>query len=221
MANRLSKDQWGQIRRSWEYDPDRPQLPEAGRRAGEKFGFTPPSRQVIDRRHKAEAWERKGTSDMGAVNAAAQRKADVLGVEGVEGAPQGVSQGVAAPSKKGGVADAAAAASSNDEAEGLRAAVLKRHRQEWVQVAGLRQEAIVLRPQKDAAGNIKPGVGSVPAAFEAMKLAKITAEATAIQQSGERKAWGLDIVVDPDQMDNLSDEQLRAIANGKAPPGMR
>jgi hypothetical protein len=29
-------------------------------------------------------------------------------------------------------------------------------------------------------------------AFERAKLAKITAEMTAIQQAGERKAWGLD-----------------------------
>ena len=60
------------------------------------------------------------------------------------------------------------------------AAVVDRHRQEWVQVATLRQEAL-----RDRETNL-------PGAFNRAKLAKITAEMTAIQQAGERKAWGLD-----------------------------
>lgn len=61
------------------------------------------------------------------------------------------------------------------------AEVARRHRKEWEQVVMLRQEALAARKvdQKDA--------------FEKAKLAKITAEMTAIQQAGERKAWGLDV----------------------------
>jgi hypothetical protein len=60
------------------------------------------------------------------------------------------------------------------------AEVVHRHRKEWEQVVMLRQEALKVRveDQKDA--------------FDRSKLAKITAEMTAIQQAGERKAWGLD-----------------------------
>jgi hypothetical protein len=35
----------------------------------------------------------------------------------------------------------------------------------------------------------------------------------------ERRAWGLDVVVDPDQMRNLSDADLALLAQGKAPRG--
>jgi hypothetical protein len=60
------------------------------------------------------------------------------------------------------------------------AEVVHRHRREWEQVVMLRQEALKVRAddQKEA--------------FDRSKLAKITAEMTAIQQAGERKAWGLD-----------------------------
>jgi hypothetical protein len=60
------------------------------------------------------------------------------------------------------------------------AEVVHRHRREWEQVVMLRQEALKVRveDQKEA--------------FDRSKLAKITAEMTAIQQAGERKAWGLD-----------------------------
>ncbi len=75
------------------------------------------------------------------------------------------------PKKKAAAIDAAA-----DET----AAVVRRHRQEWLQVVKLRQEALAER-EADAKD-----------AFERAKLAKITAEMTAIQQAGERKAWGLD-----------------------------
>jgi hypothetical protein len=214
----LSKDQWAQIRRSWEYDPDRPSDAEAGKRAGEKFGFAAPRKQSIYDRRKAEGWERKGTADMASVNAAAQRKADKIPFETVGADPKAVGQAAESAGKKG--ADPAAAASSTEDAENKRAEVLARHRKEWVQVGVLRQEALAKRPQKDAVGN-PTGKGSIAEAFEAMKLTKITAEATHIQQAGERKAWGLDIVVDPDQLKNLSDEDLELIASGKMPKGMR
>ena len=51
-------------------------------------------------------------------------------------------------------------------------------------------------------------------AFEDLKAAKITSETLKIVQDGERKAWGLDLVVD---VTKLTDEQLAAIAKGKMP----
>jgi hypothetical protein len=76
-----------------------------------------------------------------------------------------------APKKKAAAIDAEAS---------KVAEVVHRHRREWEQVVMLRQEALKVRveDQKDA--------------FDRSKLAKITAEMTAIQQAGERKAWGLD-----------------------------
>jgi hypothetical protein len=82
----------------------------------------------------------------------------------------GVGNGVN-PEKKAAAIDAAASETVE---------LIKRHRDEWRQVAGLRQEALGKR--KD----------DTTEAFNAAKLAKITAEMTAIQQAGERRAWGLD-----------------------------
>lgn len=221
---RLTKEQWAAIRRSWEYDPDKPTYAEAATRAAEKFGFEAPPKQRVAEHASADAkagqpWQRMGVADMGSVNAAAQRKAD-----GIEPKPDGPD---AKPDAKRDASgrkkpDPAPAMSSLEEAENKRADVIARHRQEWIQVGVLRQEALAKRPKKDpVTGAPKPGTGSVGEAFEAMKLAKITAEATAIQQAGERKAWGLDIVIDPKQLQNLSDEDLAQIAAGKAPAGFR
>ena len=58
--------------------------------------------------------------------------------------------------------------------------IVHRHRREWEQVVALRQEALSGRAEDPKE------------AFERAKLAKITAEMTAIQQTGERRAWGLD-----------------------------
>jgi hypothetical protein len=56
----------------------------------------------------------------------------------------------------------------------------QRHQREWETVIMLRQEALSVREADSKE------------AFERAKLAKITAEMTAIQQTGERRAWGLD-----------------------------
>lgn len=75
----------------------------------------------------------------------------------------------------------------------VRAEVIQRHRAEWRQVAALRQEAMKLRLGTDG----RPTNDGVGAAFNAAKLAKITAELTAIQQAGERKAYRLDVAEEP------------------------
>jgi hypothetical protein len=71
------------------------------------------------------------------------------------------------------------------DAEAAKVAeVIARHRKEWEQVVMLRQEALSAR--KTDAGD----------AFNRSKLAKITAEITAIQQAGERRAWGIETQAD-------------------------
>lgn len=60
-----------------------------------------------------------------------------------------------------------------------RAAVVAAHKREWEEIETLRQEAFEARE-------------SVEAAFGKAKLLKIMTEATAIKQSAQRKAWGLD-----------------------------
>lgn len=203
---KLSAEQWAAIRQHWEYDPDAPTYNEAAERAGKKFGFEPPSKSTIDSRAKAEGWERRGS--MTGINAAAQRKADTSAVsraaaEGVIPADRTESDGAAGQFSD--ASDPKKAASAKEEAEDLRAKVIERHRGQWPQVVALTQEALTLRktePDK---------------AKERMRLAKTLAETVTLQQSGERKAWGLDVVVDPDQMKNLSDEDLKAIAAGQAP----
>lgn len=224
----LELDQWAQIRRAWEYDPDQPTYSEAGRRAAVKFGFSSPAKQVIGRRAVAEKWERMGVAAMVDVAAAAMRKADLVpnkeavgagpendpkGASGDGDGAEGVGKVTPTPAKK--AMDASAARSSAEDAENLRAQVIARHRQEWGQVAQLRQEALVRRPKRDPITGAFGGTGSVAEAFEAAKLAKITSEMTSIQQAGERKAWGLDIVIDPDQLRTMSDADLERLVSGK------
>lgn len=220
--NHVTPEQWAAIRHSWEYDPDKPTYLQAAERAAKKHAFTAPSKSTVADRADREKWERKGS--MAGVNAAAQRKADTLGdgpvVGGQPDGPDAASDGkpdTSGPKKAGAAAspsDPKLAQSAREDAEDLRASVLHRHREEWKQVAGLRQEALIKRPRM-VNGVLVPG--DVAKAFEAAKLAKITAEMTLIQQTGERKAWGLDVVIDPDQLKNLSDDDLANIAAGKAP----
>jgi hypothetical protein len=72
------------------------------------------------------------------------------------------------------------AAAIDEEAE-RRAAVILEHRKEWQIVGAMRNEAIT-----KSRTDISEG-------FEAQKMAKITAEVTAIKQACERKAWGIDV----------------------------
>ena len=197
---KLSDEHWKAIREVWEYDPDEPTYNEAAGRSAQKHGFAAPGKSTIDFRAKKEGWERRGS--LRGVNTAAQRKADRM--TRPDGSPVALDGPLDASSLKKEQA-------AREESEDKRAEVIARHRQEWQQVAGLRQEAVRARHTRD-----NPA-GSFQDAFDKAKLAKITAEATAIQQAGERKAWGLDIVMDPGQVQDCSDAQLEALARGRVP----
>ena len=86
-----------------------------------------------------------------------------------------------------------------------RTATNVRQRQEWVNIAVLRNEALSSR-------NTDPVRCS-----ERLRQIKVAAEITAIQQAGERKAWGLDIPFGMADLASLSDETLEAIAKGRLP----
>jgi hypothetical protein len=200
----LTPAQWASIRQTWEYDPDEPNLVEAASRVAAKLGCESPSKQALSKRYNQDKnlgheWQRRGS--LTGINQAAQRKADSLvDADGTPKPPPGPrpTPGVDNPAERAVIIQQA-----REESEDKRAEVLARHRQEWKQVATLRQEAL-----RDRAGN--PGQS-----FERAKLAKITAEMTSIQQAGERKAWGLDDISIPD-LSKKSDAELRAILEGKS-----
>lgn len=71
-------------------------------------------------------------------------------------------------------------AAALDRAADAKAAVMRRHKEEWERHQKLIDEAL-------AAGD-----------FDKAKLAKITAETLKIRQEGERKAWGIQDKVESD-----------------------
>lgn len=145
------------------------------RQLGEQYGI---SHTIISRRAKREGWG-EGSDFESMIHRRTQEK--VAGVTSAD--PKKVLEAV-------------------DEEAGKRAEVRKRHRQEWVQVATLRQEALEVRKVDHKK------------AFDLLKIAKITAELTAIQQGGEVRAWGLEVPVD---VKSMTDEQLEQLAKGRVP----
>lgn len=204
MAQRLTDPQWDSIRTIWEYSPDEVTHAVAAERAANKHGFTAPSKQAVQKRATKQGWQRKAS--LAGVNQAAHRIADTLVKS--DGSPEAKknevvgNEGDNAPEV---VTDnAKKEQDERAESERKRAEVRARHRQEWQQVAMLRQEALSKR------------AANADESFTRLKVAKITAEITAIQQTGECKAWGLDELIDPSRLGQLSDAQLEALASGKA-----
>lgn len=198
MAGPLPPEYWQAIKTIWEFDPDQPGFVEAAERAAKEYVFDPPSKQAIHQRAKKQGWERRGS--MVGIVAAAQRKADTL-VQ-ADGSPEPPPE-PPEPVDDPAIEAVHRAMSAREEAEDKRAEVLARHRQEWREVAVLRDEAINAR------------LAHLGAAYERGRLAKILAETTAIKQAGERKAWGLDEVpVDPKDLKSKSDADLLAIVAG-------
>jgi hypothetical protein len=88
-----------------------------------------------------------------------------------------------------------------------RAAVIERHRGEW-------PEAREMVERGREAHKVAENLNEKRIAFEDLKAAKIASETLKIIQDGERKAWGLDAIID---VTALTDEQLAAIAKGRMP----
>ena len=193
----LTASQWAAIRQCWEYDPDEPTLDVAIGRMAEKHGFLPPTKQAASKHKRVEDWQRRGS--LKSIVQAAYRKADRMVTS--EGAPEPPRED---PFPARGMPKVEIALQAREESEDKRAELLARHRQEWRQIAGLRQEAIKLRES------------NAIQAEQRARLAKSAAETTKMQQDGERKAWGLDDMPALPDFTKLSDDQLRALMSGKA-----
>ena len=190
--------QWEAIRDEWEYSPDKPSYAGAGKRAASKHQFKCPTRQSIFTRGKSENWERKGTP-LSEVNRAANDRADKMSTVDHALAHTILTE------KTDAQTDAEITKKETDyreESESKRAEIRTRHRKEWEQVASLRQQALAKRhtdPQ---------------AAFHDLKIGKITAEITAIQQAGEIRAWQLGVYISPERIRQMTDAELEALASG-------
>lgn len=188
---RINVEHWDAIKTVWEYSPDELSYSDSAQKAALKHGFTPPSRQSIAKKAKIDNWQRK--SSLAGINQAAHRIADGL-VDSNGDKVDAVVDGETAIKEQ----------AERSDSEQKRAEVRARHRTEWRQVVTLRQEALVNR-------TVDP-----IASFNRMKIAKMTAEVTQLQQAGECKAWGLDELLDPSRLRGLSDEQLEKLAKGES-----
>lgn len=188
----LTPAQWAAVRRIYEYDTDQPSSAVASRRAAEKLKFTPPTPQAVQKKIKEQQWKRHG-SLVGIVESA-QIKADRLAV----GANGSITAAPPVDESQSAMVEAA-----RQESADKRAEVLARHRAEWKQIVVLRQEAINKRR------------AALPESLDALRLAKLAAETTKIQQDGERRAWGLDELPPLPDFAKLTDDELRRMASGR------
>lgn len=161
---RLTADQWAAIRIEWEGEPV-----ATFRALAIKYNV---DNSEISRRAKREGWTKRG--QLAAINESAQRKADKLTDSDGNSTQRKLSS-----------ADLAA----RGESEDLRAEVLTRHRREWAELEQFRRSA--LKAMKDAheAGDRNAWMVAKLAA----DTAKANIQALEIKQTGEAKAWGLDI----------------------------
>jgi hypothetical protein len=210
---RLTPEQWKAIQTHFEYDLDEPSIDIAAARAEKEHNFKAPARSNIYTKQKKEGWQRKG--NLNGINQAAQRRADKLvdangkdvkqDKQDKTGQKAGVKQDIIPV-----VNSAAQEAKDRDQSLAVRSEVTVRHRKEWGHIGILRNEAYTYRDKKNY-----PDRYDLATYYGLLKSAKLAAEITAIQQAGERKAWGMDVLVDPGMVKNLSDEALEAIASGK------
>lgn len=187
---RLTTDQWESVRAKRETGATFHEL-------ADEFGV---SRQAIMKRSRRESWG-DGTD----LRSQIARKV-------TEKVTRVVTKGN--PEKRAAEIDAEAA---------RRAAVIDKHRDEWeaarqmARAAKADHEGVEDRVPKDIEDpeeRQKVLYGMKRTAFEDLKAAKIHAETLKIIQEGERRAWGLDLIVDVTQ---LTDEQLSALAAGRMP----
>jgi len=162
MAKRLSKDEWAAAPVLWGADPEQTDVSIADR-----YGVT---KQAVTQKRKRDGWQK-----VGALHSAGQR-----------------AQFVADSKHCPNVVLGNIKAKTVDLAVEIRADVLGRHRNDWVE----HREHFTL---KDIADN-----------FDLGKSAKITAEMLKIRQEGERKAYGLDDTQAPQKAEPVQVRIVRA-----------
>jgi hypothetical protein len=204
---RLTPDQWAAARVAWESDPK-----ASYESVGAAFGV---SKQSVWKHATADGWK-KSTSTP-AINDAANRRADAvvnpLKGDAVDGKLDAAPPTEIKPEK---MTDPA----SDEESIRKRATIVACHREETGQLG------LILRAARGVivhAVNLTGSGDEKKAAWARAKLAQAAARdavaAAAQRHQMERRAWGLDIVVDPDQLRSMSDEDLELLAAGKLPRG--
>lgn len=160
---RLTADQWAAIRMEWEGEPT-----ATFSALAPKHGV---NKSEISRTAKRQGWSKRG--QIADINDAAQRRADAN--TNADGNPTQRQPN-------------AGALATREQSEAVRAAVLIRHRTEWAEMEGYRQDALAAMATAKEAGD--------RAAWMIAKLAADTAKANLqaleIKQAGEARAWGLD-----------------------------
>ncbi|QIK36764.1 hypothetical protein GWK36_00720 [Caldichromatium japonicum] len=173
----------------------------------------------MQQRAKREGWQRRGS--MQGIVAAAQRKADRLAAEAKREEPVVYRN------------DAERVQQERIAAENVRAEVLARHRDEWIEIEIYRRQALAVMqiaaetmPKDDERNesNESPDPEWTRERKALWDMAKTAADTAAAnlralmaKQEGERKAWGLDEPPPLPEVTKLSDEQLKALARGKIP----
>lgn len=196
MAQKLTLDDWATIRAKWEADPKVS--------FGDLSSEHPITKQAISLRARKEGWQKRG--QLHSINERAIRKADAASdpnrqVAEVDEKParQVVDPG---PYKR---------QVSEEEAEDKRAAVLVKHRDEALRLDQMQAAsqsmyvAAIRTKDKDDWWRAKIAADTIRNQVAASKM----------KQEMERRAWGLDSVIDPARMRGMSDEQLEALAAGK------
>jgi hypothetical protein len=207
---RLTPAQWAHARVSYESDPR-----ASYESVGAQFGT---SKQSVWKRATAEGW--KKASSTPAINDAANRRADSMVDPPTQGEGDEGDAKLDASSPFAIKPEKVTGPASDEESIRKKATIISEHRIEAGQLGFLLKAA---RNTFVAAVQLTGSDEDKKAAWWWAKTAQSAARdaiaAAAMRHDMERRAWGLDVVVDPDQMRNLSDADLALLAQGKAPRG--
>lgn len=203
---KLTNEQWAQLRSDWEASPKQG-IEWLSREHGGPWDITAEAirRKRIKDGEAGEAWAKP--VNMGEVARKARLLADaatsslvpgrlppVGNLEPAESIERALGVGEAPPAQPvGGDTEAAAV--------DVRSRLIETHRREWRVARGLAVRAV-----QEA---------QVAKGFDVARYAKMLTEILTAIQNGERRAWGLD--ADMLDLGKMTDAQLQAIAEGKAP----
>jgi hypothetical protein len=209
---RLTPEQWHQARIAWESVPN-----ATYESVGAQFGT---SKQSVWKRATSEGWKKSSSTPV--INDAANRRADAMvdPPTGLKGDGVDAKLDASSPSriKSEKVTDPA----SDEESIRKKATIIAGHRDEAGQLGLLLKAA---RNTFVAAVQLQGSDDDKKAAWwrarTAQSAARDAISGAAMRHDMERRAWGLDVVVDPDQLRNLSDADLELLVAGKTPQSLK
>lgn len=193
MARKLTDEEWASIRTRWEEEP---KMSLAVAASG-----TTVSKEAVRLRARRDRWHKRG--DLASINSAATRRADSVTNPNQE-VVDPLHRQVVEPLLSKRLA-------SRDEAVDKRADVLVKHRDEVLRLDRMQQVsqslfAVAVRTQqRDDWWRAKISADTCREHVAASKM----------KQDMERRAWGLDVTVDPDAIRKMSDAELERIVQGK------